>query len=54
MKKNEIVPFAVVAWMDLEIIIVREVNQRKANIICYDLHVESKRMIQLHLFTDQK
>ena len=52
-EKNEIMPFAVV-WMDLEIIIPREVNQRKANIIWYHLRVESKRMIQLHLFTDQK
>ena len=29
--KNEIMPFAV-AWMDLEIIILSEVNQRKTNI----------------------
>ena len=28
-------------WKDLEIIL-REVRQRKTNIICYDLYVESK------------
>ena len=35
-------PFAG-TWMDLEIIILSEVNQRKVNIIWYHLYVESKK-----------
>ena len=41
-KKNEIMPFAA-TWMDLEIIILSEVTQRKTNIIWYRLYVESKK-----------
>ena len=40
-KKNEIMPFAQ-TWVDLEIIIISEVRQRKTNTACYHSHVESK------------
>ena len=43
-KKNEIMPFAA-TWMDLEIIILSEVRQRKTNIIWYHLYVDSKKKI---------
>ena len=51
-KKNEIMPCAA-TWMDLEIVILSEVRQRKTNII-YCLYVESKKMGQVNLFTKQK
>ena len=43
-------PF-VVTWMDLEIIIL---TKRKTNIIGCHLYVESKKIIQMNLFTKQK
>ena len=45
-------PFAV-KWMDLEIIVLREVCQTKKNIM-YHLSVESKKMIQINLFIKYK
>ena len=41
-KENEITPFAT-TWMGLEMIILNEVSQRKANVIQYHSHVESKK-----------
>ena len=41
-KKKKIMPFAA-TWMDLEIIILSEVSQRKANAIWYHLYVESEK-----------
>ena len=41
-------------WMDIEIIILSEVSQRKTTNICYHLHVEPKIMVQMNLFTKQK
>ena len=42
-------------WMDLEIVLLSEVRQRKRNIVWYHLYVESKKkMIQMNLLTKQK
>ena len=41
-ERNEMMPFAT-TWVDLDIIILSEVSQRKTNIICYQLYVEPKR-----------
>ena len=40
-KKNEIMPFAAI-WVDLEIIILSKVRQRKTNTIWYHLYVQPK------------
>ena len=40
--KKEIITCAA-TWMDLEIVIQSEVNQRKKNILWYCLYMESKR-----------
>ena len=51
--KNEIMTLG--SNMDgLEIVILSVVSQRKTNIICYHLHVESKNRIQMNLFIRQK
>ena len=42
-KNNEIMPL-VATWMDLQIIILREVSQRKTNM--YHLYMESLKIIQ--------
>ena len=52
-KENGTMVFTAV-WVDLEIIILSEVSQRKINIIWYHLSVESKKMIHIDLFTKQK
>ena len=52
-KKNEIMPFAATR-MDPEIVILSEVSQTKTNITWYRLYVESKKMVQMNLFTKQK
>ena len=52
-KKNEIMPFAATR-MDIETIILSEVRQWKTNIICYHLYTESKKLIQMNLFAEQK
>ena len=39
--KNEIMPLGA-TWTDLDMIILSEVSQRKTNITCYHLYVESE------------
>ena len=50
---NEIMPFTV-TWMDPEILILSEANQRKTNIVSCHLHVGYKKAIQMNLPTKQK
>ena len=55
-KSNKKCSFAA-TWMDLEIVILSEVSQTKTNIISnilYFHYVESKKVVQMNLFTKQK
>ena len=53
-KKNEIMTLAA-TWMDLDLIIRSEINQRNTNIIGYHLYVESnQKKIQMNLYAEQK
>ena len=52
-KKDEIIPFAI-TWMDLHLIMLSEVRQRKTNTIWYHLNVKSKKMKQMNLLAKQK
>ena len=40
-KRNEIMSFAA-TWVDLEIIILSEISQRRRNIVSHPLYMESK------------
>ena len=51
-KKNRIISFAA-TWMDLEIVILSEVRQRKTNII-YALYVESKKNCTNELYLQNR
>ena len=45
-KKNEVMALAA-TWIDLDIVILSEISQRKTHIIWYHLYVESKRKKRL-------
>ena len=52
-KMNEIIPF-LPTWMDLKIVIMREVSETKTNIILYHLFVGSQKRVQMILSTKQE
>ena len=45
-------PFAA-TWMDLQIVILSEVGQRKKNVIYYCLYLESKKMYKVTYFQNR-
>ena len=49
-KKNEIMPFAA-TWMVLAVIILSEVSQTEKDKYHMHLYVESKKLIQMNIFT---
>ena len=49
--KNGVLPFSA-TWMDLDNNILREVSRERQ--ILYNFYVESKNIIQINLFTNQK
>ena len=51
-KKNEIMPFAAI-WMDLDIVILREVSQTKTNITRYPLYMEHEKGYKIVRFRKQ-
>ena len=52
-KRNKILPLSA-TWMNPEIVVLREERQRKMNIKCYHLYMESKNNDTKNLYTKQK
>ena len=53
LNQSEMMPLAA-TQMDIQVIMLSEVSQRRTNIICYCLYVESeKKKIQMHLCRKQ-
>ena len=50
-KKNE---SAVVRWINLELVITSEVNQKEKNKCCIITHKESRKIALMNLFTGKK
>ena len=52
-KKDGLIPFAAI-WIDLEIVLLSEVRQKKTNVTWYHSYGEVKEMVPMNLFTKQK